>query len=165
MLNDSFWLHFVFVFSQLADNAADFTITTLKFLDNRMNPMSSVNQNGANLVSCGGIGIVRFWNVHTAHILGEFQAHFDGKLVSINLIKSLSPFDLSVSSIIMEIDEHERYLATGDVAGMVKIWNISEYCLQINDSTLETNSPRQSSYSEFDRILFLKTIFFSSDAC
>jgi len=36
-----------------------------------------------------------------------------------------------VSSIIMEIDDSERYLATGDVNGVVKIWNISDYCMNI----------------------------------
>lgn len=29
----------------------------------------------------------------------------------------------------MEIDESEKYLATGDVNGIIKIWNIADYCL------------------------------------
>ncbi len=33
---------------------------------------------GANLISCGGVGFVRFWNVHVGKLLGEYQAHTDG---------------------------------------------------------------------------------------
>jgi hypothetical protein len=32
----------------------------------------------------------------------------------------------------MEIDKTEQYLATGDVNGNVKVWNISEYCRNIH---------------------------------
>lgn len=32
----------------------------------------------------------------------------------------------------MEIDQTEQYLATGDVNGIVKIWNISEYCKNVH---------------------------------
>ena len=38
----------------------------------------------------------------------------------------------------MEIDPSEKYLATGDVNGIVKIWNISEYCLNV-DTNHENN--------------------------
>lgn len=40
----------------------------------------------------------------------------------------------------MEVDESEQYLATGDVNGIVKIWNISDYCLNVNpnDNILTT---------------------------
>jgi hypothetical protein len=33
----------------------------------------------------------------------------------------------------MENDSSDKYLATGDVNGIVKIWNISEYCLNTNE--------------------------------
>jgi hypothetical protein len=32
----------------------------------------------------------------------------------------------------MEIDENDRYLATGDANGIVKVWNIKNYCLNTN---------------------------------
>lgn len=32
----------------------------------------------------------------------------------------------------MDVDEKENYLATGDVNGLVKIWNIKCYCLKLN---------------------------------
>jgi len=38
----------------------------------------SSSSTGANLLSCGGVGFVRFWNVHTGKLVGEFQAHVDG---------------------------------------------------------------------------------------
>ena len=34
----------------------------------------------------------------------------------------------------MEIDESEKYLETGDVNGLVKIWNIRNYCLNVNQA-------------------------------
>jgi hypothetical protein len=70
-----FILHYI---NQLQDNAADFAITTLIFLDKRMGSITSSSIIGANLLSCGGVGFVRFWNVHTGQLLGEFQAHIDG---------------------------------------------------------------------------------------
>jgi hypothetical protein len=53
----------------------------LRFLDKRMTANSSSNSIGANLVSCGGVGFVRFWNGHTGKLIGEFQAHADGILL------------------------------------------------------------------------------------
>jgi hypothetical protein len=47
---------------------------------------TSSSSTGANLVSCGGIGFVRFWNVHAGKLVGEFQAHADG----ISMIRYLS---------------------------------------------------------------------------
>lgn len=34
----------------------------------------------------------------------------------------------------MEIDESDKYLATGDLNGLVKIWDISEFCISQSDS-------------------------------
>ncbi|CAF0951963.1 unnamed protein product [Adineta steineri] len=108
--------------TQLQDNSADFAITTLCFLDKRITSITS-STTGANLSSCGGLGFVRFWNAHTGKLIGEFQAHND------------------VSTIIMEIDARNKYLGTGDLNGLVKIWDIEQYCLQSNSSNIETNLP------------------------
>lgn len=35
----------------------------------------------------------------------------------------------------MEVDSSEQYLATGDVNGLVKVWNIRDYCVNVKDST------------------------------
>ncbi|CAF0779903.1 unnamed protein product [Adineta ricciae] len=108
---------------QLQDNSADFALTTLSFLDKRITSSTNNSSTGANLVSCGGLGFVRFWNAHLGKLIGEFQAHTD------------------VAAIIMEIDVRNKYLGTGDVNGLVKIWNIEEYCLQSNWSDLITDLP------------------------
>ena len=34
---------------------------------------------GANLVSCGGNGWVRFWNTNNGQLLAEFVAHTQGE--------------------------------------------------------------------------------------
>ncbi|UJR35383.1 hypothetical protein I4U23_028140 [Adineta vaga] len=109
--------------TQLQDNSADFAMTTLCFLDKRITSNTNTSSTCANLVSCGGLGFVRFWNAHSGKLIGEFQAHSD------------------VVTIIMEIDVRNKYLGTGDVNGLVKIWNIEEYCLQTNTSDLITESP------------------------
>jgi len=44
----------------------------------------------------------------------------------------------------MEIDIRNKHLGTGDVNGVVKIWDIGEYCLPSDSSDLETNLPRSS---------------------
>jgi hypothetical protein len=43
-----------------------------------MSSTTSSSLTSANLLSCGGVGFVRSWNVHTGQLLGEFQAHIDG---------------------------------------------------------------------------------------
>ncbi|XP_043378753.1 WD repeat-containing protein 49 isoform X3 [Chelonia mydas] len=80
-------------------------ITKLLFLEARKN--ISVT-GGANLVSCGGAGYVRFWNTLKSQLMAEFEAHS------------------GAGSIIMTIDKMSQYLITGDLAGWVKIWNIQE---------------------------------------
>ncbi|XP_043450904.1 LOW QUALITY PROTEIN: WD repeat-containing protein 49 [Prionailurus bengalensis] len=77
---------------------------------------------GANLVSCGGSGYVRFWDTFKKQLLAEFLAH-DG-----------------VGSIIMCTDKSNQYLATGDLDGQLKIWNIEEYCLNSSKSKI-TQAP------------------------
>lgn len=43
-----------------------------------MGMTTSSSITGANLVSCGGVGYIRFWNVRAGTLLGEFQGHNDG---------------------------------------------------------------------------------------
>lgn len=70
------------------------------------NYVLSYTLGGANLVSCGGSGYVRFWNTFKKQLLAEFLAHG------------------GVGSIIMSTDRSNRYLATGDLDGQLKIWVI-----------------------------------------
>ena len=43
----------------------------------------------------------------------------------------------------MEIDESEKYLATGDVNGIVKIWSIADYCLNVDPKDAIITSERK----------------------
>nr|XP_006816071.1 PREDICTED: WD repeat-containing protein 49-like [Saccoglossus kowalevskii] len=95
-------------------------VTRLAFLEARK---SSSAAGGANLVSCGGNGWVRFWNTAKNALIGEFVAH------------------QHVSSIIMAVDEQSHVLITGDTEGFVKVWNIQEYCLR-SSNELITEPPQ-----------------------
>ncbi|CAL8105784.1 unnamed protein product [Calicophoron daubneyi] len=87
-----------------------YNVSRLILLSTRKH-IGSGSQKGANLASCGGNGIVRFWNAYACILVGEFVAH------------------QNASNIIMTIDPTNDYLATGDVEGNVKVWNIKEYCM------------------------------------
>ncbi|XP_007944846.1 WD repeat-containing protein 49, partial [Orycteropus afer afer] len=95
-------------YSSEIDTEGNNAVMRLCFLEARKNIAAT---GGANLVSCGGSGYVRFWDTFKKQLLAEFLAHS------------------GVRSIIMSIDKLNRYLVTGDVDGWLKIWNIEEYCL------------------------------------
>ncbi|XP_016071182.1 PREDICTED: WD repeat-containing protein 49 [Miniopterus natalensis] len=94
-------------------------VMRLCFLEARKNVAVT---GGANLVSCGGSGYVRFWDTFKKQLLAEFLAHS------------------GVGPIIMATDKLNRYLATGDLDGWLKIWNIEEYCLNSSKSKV-TQAP------------------------
>ncbi|CAG2253721.1 WD repeat-containing protein 49 [Mytilus edulis] len=100
--------------SQRQEDSNDFgyAVTRLQFLEERKHQSAG---GGANLVSCGGNGWVRFWNTAKSELMAEFVAH------------------THAGSIIMAIDAQNRYLATGDVDGSIKVWDIKEYCLHQQD--------------------------------
>ena len=56
-------------------NDYGFAISRLAFLQARKGNSAS---GGANLVSCGGNGWVRFWNSAHSALVGEFPAHTQG---------------------------------------------------------------------------------------
>ncbi|XP_006774248.1 PREDICTED: WD repeat-containing protein 49 [Myotis davidii] len=97
----------------------DNAVMRLCFLEARKNVAAT---GGANLVSCGGSGYVRLWDTFKKQLLAEFLAH------------------RGVGSIIMATDKLNRYLATGDLDGCLKIWNIEEYCLNSSKSRI-TQAP------------------------
>lgn len=43
----------------------------------------------------------------------------------------------------MATDKKNRYMATGDVDGVIKVWDITEYCVTAGDDVINT-SPRKS---------------------
>ncbi|XP_073753789.1 cilia- and flagella-associated protein 337 isoform X5 [Callorhinus ursinus] len=94
-------------------------VVGLHFLEARK---TTAKTGGANLVSCGGSGYVRFWDTRKKQLLAEFLAHG------------------GVGSIIMSTDKSNQYLATGDLDGQLKIWDIEEYCLNSSKSKI-TQAP------------------------
>ncbi|KAK3094556.1 hypothetical protein FSP39_003370 [Pinctada imbricata] len=83
---------------------------------------------GANLVSCGGNGWVRFWNTSHSQLLAEFVAHEHA------------------GSITMALDKNNQYLATGDVDGQVKVWDILEYCIRPSHDLITQPPPLKSQF-------------------
>lgn len=67
-----------------------------------------------------------------------------------------------VSSITMEVDRQNRFLATGDVNGLVKIWDIDQFSLVAEKSSVDRNFP--SSFLFFRSLMFdsLLSCFFRS---
>ena len=51
----------------------------------------------------------------------------------------------------MAVDAQNRYLATGDVDGTVKVWDIREYCLHQQDEVV-TAPPSKLFYSPYPYI-------------
>ena len=45
----------------------------------------------------------------------------------------------------MHIDKNEQYLATGDVNGNLRVWNISDYCknIHLNKESAPKIQPRK----------------------
>ncbi|XP_026882608.2 WD repeat-containing protein 49 isoform X2 [Electrophorus electricus] len=89
------------------------SVTRLVFLEGRKGAAAS---GGADLVSCGGSGMVRFWNTANSCVVGEFVAHKDS------------------GSIILTVDSRGRYLVTADMDGWLKVWDIQEYCIHPAES-------------------------------
>lgn len=94
-----------------------YAVTKLIFLNERPMSASSV---GANLVSCNASGWVRFWNSHKSLCVGQFLAHENAGFLT------------------MTVDETNTYLVTGDADGVIKVWDISEYCIA---SVIENDNP------------------------
>ncbi|XP_060232929.1 WD repeat-containing protein 49 [Meriones unguiculatus] len=101
------------------DTEGNNAVTRLCFLEARK---ISAATGGANLVSCGASGHVRFWDTFKKVLLAEFLAH------------------AGVGSIIMSTDKLNQYLATGDTDGWLKIWNIEDYCVNSTESRI-TQAP------------------------
>uniref|UniRef100_A0A3P8XUC8 WD repeat domain 49 n=1 Tax=Esox lucius TaxID=8010 RepID=A0A3P8XUC8_ESOLU len=87
-------------------------ITRLFFLPGRM---GAATAGGADLVSCGISGLVRFWNTIRSSLVAEFTAHKDS------------------GSIVMTVSACGQFLVTADMQGRLKTWNIQEFCLQPNN--------------------------------
>ncbi|KAL2096496.1 hypothetical protein ACEWY4_008644 [Coilia grayii] len=78
-------------------------ITKLFFLERHKGVTAA---GGADLVSCGTSGLVRFWNTTHCSLVAEFVAHRRS------------------GSIILTVGGGGRYLVTADVHGGVKVWDV-----------------------------------------
>ncbi|XP_023593720.1 WD repeat-containing protein 49 [Trichechus manatus latirostris] len=118
------------------DTEGNNAVTRLCLLEARKN--IAVTE-GANLVSCGGSGYVRFWDTFKKQLLAEFLAHS------------------GAGSIIMSIDKLNQYLVTGDLDGWVKVWNIEDYCLNSSENKVTQPPPLIRSFQPHeDRISCLE---------
>ncbi|XP_069101965.1 cilia- and flagella-associated protein 337-like isoform X5 [Argopecten irradians] len=100
-------------------NEFGFAVSRLIFLESRK---TNSGGGGANLMSCGGSGIVRFWNTSTSSLVAEFTAHAN-------------------ASIIMTTDKLNQWLVTGDADGHIKVWEITEYCMHSQTDVILKSSP------------------------
>lgn len=55
----------------------------------------------------------------------------------------------------MEVDQEEKYLVTGDINGMVKIWNIADYCVNFSSKAISIMSERNTEKITFNLMLLL----------
>ncbi|XP_034356915.2 cilia- and flagella-associated protein 337 isoform X1 [Arvicanthis niloticus] len=118
------------------DTEGNNAVMRLCFLEARK---TSTATGGANLVSCGASGYVRFWDTFKKVLLAEFLAHS------------------GVRSIIMSTDKLNHYLSTGDPDGWLKIWNIEEYCTNSTESKItQTPTLLRSLQPHEDRISSLE---------
>lgn len=62
---------------------------------------------GADLVSCGGSGVVRLWSTARSRLVGQFTAHHR-----------------DLGSIVMTVSPCGKYLVTADREGTLKTWDI-----------------------------------------
>ncbi|XP_071942088.1 cilia- and flagella-associated protein 337-like isoform X2 [Antedon mediterranea] len=107
------------------DEQNDYIITRVAFLEARKNSSAA---GGANLVSCGGNGWVRFWNTSKNRLIAEFVAH------------------QHVGLLVMAASKDNHFLVTGDSDGNIKVWNIQEYCLRESDNIITQPPPMSASW-------------------
>ncbi|XP_077344157.1 cilia- and flagella-associated protein 337 isoform X1 [Lithobates pipiens] len=111
------------------DSDSNNTVTRLFFLGARKHISAT---GGANLVSCGGSGYVRFWNIFRNQLMAEFVAH-EG-----------------ASFIVMAMDKTNNYLITGDLDGWIKVWNIMDYCTEYYEHKCDDLPSLVSSFQPHD---------------
>ncbi|XP_036393500.1 WD repeat-containing protein 49-like [Megalops cyprinoides] len=122
---------------QYSDPECSYAVTRLFFLEGRK---SVANTGGADLVSCGGSGRVRFWNTTRSCLVAEFVAHSDS------------------GSIIMTVESSGRYLVTADMDGGVKVWDIQDYCLSPGEGVIyQTPELLASVHPHLDCVTHLET--------
>ncbi|KAM7399514.1 hypothetical protein PAMP_018781 [Pampus punctatissimus] len=114
-------------------------VTRLLFLPGRTSAAAATG--GADLVSCGGSGVVRLWNSVYSHLVGQFTAH-----------------NRDLGSIVMTVSPCGKYLVTADREGTLKTWDIQQYCLKPKIGvTKEPPTLLHSFRPHLDRVSHLET--------
>ncbi|XP_076812547.1 cilia- and flagella-associated protein 337-like [Clavelina lepadiformis] len=108
--------------SQASELEFSFVISRLVFLKTRTAShhaaSGSSSFTGADLVSCGGGGWVRFWSTAKSALLSEFIAH------------------PHASNVIATTDAENKFLVTADSEGAMKIWSIEDYLIAEPSDTI-----------------------------
>ncbi|XP_039985937.1 WD repeat-containing protein 49-like [Xiphias gladius] len=114
-------------------------ITRLFFIPGRTSTAAATG--GADLVSCGGSGLVRLWNNVRSRLVGQFTAH-----------------NRDLGSIVMTVSPCGKYLVTADREGTLKTWDIQHYCVELDDRiTKEPPNLLRSFRPHLDRVTHLET--------
>uniref|UniRef100_A0A671Y6A4 WD repeat domain 49 n=1 Tax=Sparus aurata TaxID=8175 RepID=A0A671Y6A4_SPAAU len=113
----------------------------------KLRPHSEHREGGADLVSCGGSGVVRLWSTARSRLVGQFTAHHR-----------------DLGSIVMTVSPCGKYLVTADREGTLKTWDIQHHCLQPDDGmTTEPPNMLRCFRPHFDRVTHLE-MFFQDDS-
>ncbi|XP_010785611.1 WD repeat-containing protein 49-like [Notothenia coriiceps] len=116
-----------------ADNSI--AVTRLFFIPGR------TPKGGADLVSCGGSGVVRLWNSAHSRLVGQFTAH-----------------NSDLGSIVMTVSPCGKYVVTADREGTLKTWDIEHYYLELHDGITDEPPKLLSSFRpHLDRVMHLET--------
>uniref|UniRef100_A0A8D3BFH2 WD repeat domain 49 n=1 Tax=Scophthalmus maximus TaxID=52904 RepID=A0A8D3BFH2_SCOMX len=110
---------------------ASIATTRLFFIPGR----TSAATGGADLVSCGGSGVVRLWNTFRSRPVGQFAAH-----------------NRDLGSIVMTVSPCGKYLVTADREGTLKTWDI-----QVDGTSKEPPDLLCHSRPHLDRVTHLET--------
>ncbi|XP_037631976.1 WD repeat-containing protein 49-like isoform X1 [Sebastes umbrosus] len=121
------------------DSENSFAITRLFSIPGRTSVAAATG--GADLVSCGGSGVVRLWNTVHSRLVGQFTAH-----------------NRDLGYIVTTVSPCGKYLVTADREGTLKTWDIQNYCLEPDD-TITKKPPKLlcSFRPHLDRVTHLET--------
>ncbi|XP_023258746.1 WD repeat-containing protein 49 [Seriola lalandi dorsalis] len=121
------------------DSESFIAITRLFFIPGRTSAAAAPG--GADLVSCGGSGVVRLWNTIHSCLVGQFTAH-----------------NRDLGSIVMTVSPCGKYLVTADREGTIKTWDLQHYCLEPDDGITEEPPKLLLSFrTHLDRVTHLET--------
>uniref|UniRef100_A0A3Q3F0E0 WD repeat domain 49 n=1 Tax=Labrus bergylta TaxID=56723 RepID=A0A3Q3F0E0_9LABR len=101
------------------DSDNSIAISQLIFIPGRSSAAAATG--GADLISCGGSGVVRLWSTTHSRLVGQFTAH-----------------SKDLGSIVMNVSPCGKYLVTADSEGTLKTWDIQVgvcYICTIYDAT------------------------------